>query len=567
MCVRARAHYLLRRRATRGEKCVGRRCITGHAVCECEECVSGTMSAVTALRRCVFLLLACAPSVRALDSKASLLLAVEPEDPKCFAEGMQDLTCFWEEEDCKHPDQFTFMYIYQDTTENSNTCAVTAQSVGGSRTRYICLLSRVQHFVPLDITVFQDGRLIHNRSLLIDHVFLLDPPANVTVTQTGERGQLKVRWQPPALMYMKNSMMYEVGYAPAGSHVEKREKVRANTELSLHSLHPDTRYNVRVRVKPDGLSYSGYWSAWAPWVSMTTPPAEMDPLILAMCVIISFILSLLLLTLLLSHRRFLLKKMWPVIPSPEKNFEGLFNVYGGNFHEWLGFGNRDYWCSPTFLFVEENSSLEVLSEAKFGAPVPVHTMPSKPLELTNKEVEERATGEPDSGLMDRKRGKPHQRWLLEHLQTLDQHSVPCYELPVLESSNAYVSLNHNSQQDSGAVSQLDDMSGELSPTQVLFTNLRTPACFLNLGSLSHNSEPGEISSQSNLEYSYGTWTPTGPSYTCMMATDSGIFTDYSHMNWGTTELGDKTVVYVNECKNDLPTCELPPRGHTICSGC
>lgn len=48
---------------------------------------------------------------------------------------------------------------------------------------------------------------------------LLDPPANVTVSSMGQQGQLNVSWVPPPLKYMDDSMMYEVSYTAADSHV------------------------------------------------------------------------------------------------------------------------------------------------------------------------------------------------------------------------------------------------------------------------------------------------------------------------------------------------------------
>lgn len=50
---------------------------------------------------------------------------------------------------------------------------------------------------------------------------LLNPPANVTASNNGEQGQLRVSWVPPPLKYMDDSMMYEVSYAPADSQTEQ----------------------------------------------------------------------------------------------------------------------------------------------------------------------------------------------------------------------------------------------------------------------------------------------------------------------------------------------------------
>lgn len=48
---------------------------------------------------------------------------------------------------------------------------------------------------------------------------LLDPPANVTVSSTGQQGELNVSWVPPLLKYMDDSLMYEVFYSLADSHI------------------------------------------------------------------------------------------------------------------------------------------------------------------------------------------------------------------------------------------------------------------------------------------------------------------------------------------------------------
>ncbi|MGH0153860.1 UNVERIFIED_CONTAM: hypothetical protein FKN15_061926 [Acipenser sinensis] len=58
---------------------------------------------------------------------------------------------------------------------------------------------------------------------------------------------------------------------------------------------------------------------------------DLDPLILALSLILLLIMTVLSITVFLSHRRFLLKKMWPPIPSPESTFGGLFTVHRGNF--------------------------------------------------------------------------------------------------------------------------------------------------------------------------------------------------------------------------------------------
>ena len=54
---------------------------------------------------------------------------------------------------------------------------------------------------------------------------------------------------------------------------ERPELGHARQEVVLRGLSPGTIYTVRSRGKLDGISYSGYWSAWTQPVSMKTPPA------------------------------------------------------------------------------------------------------------------------------------------------------------------------------------------------------------------------------------------------------------------------------------------------------
>jgi len=51
------------------------------------------------------------------------------------------------------------------------------------------------------------------------------------------------------------------------------EVARASSELILTGLQPGTNYSVQVRVKLDGISYNGYWSAWSDPVFVETLPA------------------------------------------------------------------------------------------------------------------------------------------------------------------------------------------------------------------------------------------------------------------------------------------------------
>ncbi|KAE8283655.1 Thrombopoietin receptor [Larimichthys crocea] len=504
---------------------------------------------------------------RAFERKVSMMLKEEPVNPKCFAETRNDFTCFWEEDEERagHVEEYYFTYTYQN--ENGSRCPLTVMPADGGKRLFVCHLNRAQMFVEMDIKVHREGVLLHNRSLLVELVFFLDPPANVTVSSTGQQGQLNVSWIVPPLKYMDDSMMYEVSYATVDSHIWKVEVARASSELILRGLQPGAEYKVRVRVKLDGISYNGYWSAWSEPVFMETLPAELDLLIVSLTLIISIVLIGLSLTLLLSHCRFLVKKIWPTIPTPDSKFQGLFTVYGGDFQEWLGHTSGGLWLTPAFFNPEEcPSPLEVLSELSLCPSLPPPPLPPKTSRaLTTGRREDMKKGldeRGDSALTEGWRATPHDHWLMDRLRALQQNPVPSSQSSLLESQDAYVTLNANNHSEE---EHLDDILEEELPLEVLFSSRKTALCesHSDLGSVQQSSGSGRLSSQSSFEYPNHVWMSKGPLYTYMAVADSGVSMDYSPMS-RLDDIG-KLVIYANDYKNEIPAHRRPflPRQHPL----
>ncbi|KAL3054263.1 hypothetical protein OYC64_006564 [Pagothenia borchgrevinki] len=505
--------------------------------------------------------------------KVSILLKEEPENPKCFAQSRKDFTCFWEEDEelSGSLDQYSFTYTYQN--ENSSRCPLKMLPAAGGKRLFFCHLNHTQMFVQTDIEVHREGRLIHNRSLLIELVFILDPPANVTVSRTAQPLQLNLSWVPPALKYMDDSMIYEVIYTTAGSNMGQVEVVAASSELILRGLQPGRMYKIRVRVKLDGISYNGYWSAWSDPVFMETLPAELDLLIMSLTLIISFILIVLSLTMLLSHRRFVVKKVWPTIPTPDSKFKGLFSVYGGDFQEWLGQTNRGIRLTPAFFYSEEcPSPLEVLSELSPRPSLPFPPLPPKAfraLPSVRKEDNDVKTEPDERELLDRgdpvlseqRIATPHNLWLMNRIRALNQNQVPCSQSYLLESQDTYVTLSAKNQN----IDELDDVLEETLPLEVLFASRKTVSyeSHSDLGSVPQSSNSGRLSSQTSFEYPNHAWMTKGPGYTYMAVADSGVSMDYSTMS--RVEDFGKVVIYANDYKNEIPAFRRPflPSHHHI----
>uniref|UniRef100_UPI00398E9F8D erythropoietin receptor isoform X1 n=2 Tax=Pristiophorus japonicus TaxID=55135 RepID=UPI00398E9F8D len=305
-----------------------------------------------------------------LDGKMLLVTAAGSEKLNCFTQMLEDFACFWDERDCCNITEYRFFYQYQNDG-NKKECPLSTERTVSDRIRYICKLPMmdISLFAPLDIEVSLNSSVVMSRKdIYINHVVVLDPPSNVTVRRTGKPDQLYVKWAAPKLKYLENSLMYEVNFSSVGSSVQKVEIVKGKTERIILDLKSQTEYLVSVRAKPDGLSLDGYWTQWSKAVSTFTD-SDLDPLILSLSFVLIMIIMLLVLTILMTQRRTIKEKIWPLVPSPENMFTGLFTVYRGNFQEWLGRSSAQIWWNLQFFSTDEPpTALEVLSEIKTFPP-------------------------------------------------------------------------------------------------------------------------------------------------------------------------------------------------------
>lgn len=212
---------------------------------------------------------------------------------------------------------------------------------------------------------------------------------------------------------------------------------------------------------------------------------------------------------------------------------------------------------PAYFYSEEfPAPLEVLSEVSLGPALPSSALPPKASEaLGEEEDEDKKLKKVDSALMEGWREPPQEHWLMDQLQAIHQHPAPRTQSSLLESHDAYVTLN--AQNHSGE-EPLDDILEETLPLHVLFASGRTSSeSRSDLGSLQQSSGSGRLSSQSSFEYPNHTWPPKGPGYTYMAVADSGVSMDYSPMSSSKIDDIGKGVIYTNEYKNEIPAHRRP----------
>nr|XP_008507736.1 PREDICTED: erythropoietin receptor [Equus przewalskii] len=258
------------------------------------------------------------------ESKAALLAARGPEELLCFTERLEDLVCFWEEAASAGVGPENYSFSYQLEGEPWKPCRLHQASTARGAVRFWCSLptADTSSFVPLElrVTAATSGAPRYRRVIQVNEVVLLDPPAGLLARLADEGGHVLLRWLPPPGAPMASLIRYEVNIS-AGNAAGGAQ-----------------------RCSPD-----------------------LDPLLLTLSLILVLILLLLAVLALLSHRRALKQKIWPGIPSPESEFEGLFTTHKGNFQLWLYQNDGCLWWNPCTPFTEDPpASLEVLSERCWG---------------------------------------------------------------------------------------------------------------------------------------------------------------------------------------------------------
>ncbi|XP_048198223.1 erythropoietin receptor [Perognathus longimembris pacificus] len=311
------------------------------------------------------------------ESKAALLAARGMEDLVCFTERLEDLLCFWEE---AASSGVNYNFSYQLEGEPWKPCGLHRTPTARGSVRYWCSLptADTSSFVPLELRVVTaSGALRYQRVIHINEVVLLDAPADLRARRAEEGSHAVLRWLPPPGAPMTTHIRYEVDVSAGSSAggAQRVEILEGRTECVLSNLRGATPYTFAVRARMAEPSFGGFWSAWSEPASLLTA-SDLDPLILTLSVILVLILALLAVLALLSHRRSLKQKIWPGIPSPESEFEGLFTTHKGNFQLWLSQNDGCLWWNPFTPFPEDPPvHLEVLSERCWGVSQTVELAP------------------------------------------------------------------------------------------------------------------------------------------------------------------------------------------------
>ncbi|XP_073510381.1 erythropoietin receptor [Phyllobates terribilis] len=295
--------------------------------------------------------------------------------PLCFTTTIFDLTCFWGS-GRSDSSSYTFHYKLDGETE---TCKLKTVAAHNGTWWHVCQfpVGKVALYSadPYHVTVTDNWEnSSFRRNCRPEDVVYLEPIVNIIVKEQSKPLGLLIIFEVTNISMLSNSMMYEVRYTRDESSVPKTERFQkvpvqqGYVKLFLYGVIKGAEYTLSVRAKADEF-YDGYWSHWADDVHIKISNVDVQYIILyVICGLIPVAAIILITT---CQRRFLKKKVWPKVPSPEHHFKELYTTHKGNFKLWLDQTDSYLmWISRNIYHEGPISTLEVLSELPIPPPLP-----------------------------------------------------------------------------------------------------------------------------------------------------------------------------------------------------
>ncbi|KAM4038914.1 erythropoietin receptor isoform 2-T2 [Anomaloglossus baeobatrachus] len=300
--------------------------------------------------------------------------------PFCFTTDMFDMTCFW-----KSGRSDASSYTFQDELDGkTETCKLRTVAATNGTWWHVCQFPPDNvGFLSLDphhITVTDNWEnSSFSRNCKTEEIAYLHPIVNITVKQQFRPLGVVITFMEPNIPMLSNSLMYEVKYTEDESNVQKTKTFQevgqqGCVQLFLHDVIIGAEYTLSVRAKAN-VHFDGYWSQWAEVIHVKI---SYDVLYIILFVICGLVLVITIILIVVYQRRFLKKKVWPNIPSPEHHFKELYTTHKGNFKLWLDQTDSYLmWISKNIFHEGPISTLEVLSELPMPPPLSSAQLPSK----------------------------------------------------------------------------------------------------------------------------------------------------------------------------------------------
>ncbi|XP_058938274.1 cytokine receptor common subunit beta [Kogia breviceps] len=241
----------------------------------------------------------------------------QPQNLQCFFDGAALLSCSWEvRSEVTSSVFFTLFYKSSPSAREQECSPVQTEETSSPYVRHCCQIpvpdprNHSQYIVS--VRPKEEEKLIKSS----DNIQMAPPTLNVT---KGTEGYI-LHWEEEKMNYKHIACIFQVQYKKEAASWEetKTEDFQNAHSMCLPPLETATRYQARVRVKPDPRGYDGIWSEWSEESSWDTEWV-LPMWVLALILVISTLILLVSLHFCGVYSYRLNQKWEEKIPNPSKS--------------------------------------------------------------------------------------------------------------------------------------------------------------------------------------------------------------------------------------------------------
>ncbi|XP_075444243.1 interleukin-7 receptor subunit alpha isoform X2 [Ascaphus truei] len=167
-------------------------------------------------------------------------------------------------------------------------------------------------------------------------------PLNLTITYHKPGKEFQIAFQVPFKKndYLEDKLVYQIALRKERDEwpgcendtVSNQCKTTKNTDMQIleREFEPGTKYDAKVRAKPNGNYFKGQWSTWSPTVHFETSSMQLQqnegastgpfiPLTVVGCLVCLFVITL----IIIFWKSRIKPLVWPEILDPKSTLEQL----------------------------------------------------------------------------------------------------------------------------------------------------------------------------------------------------------------------------------------------------
>ncbi|TDH08840.1 hypothetical protein EPR50_G00101730 [Perca flavescens] len=166
--------------------------------------------------------------------------------------------------------------------------------------------------VKLSSTSAPLGRTFYTQDFTLNNSIKTSPPCHLRGAL--EKDKFCLKWKAP-LLSLSAHLQYEVSYQIRGAEAWMTVSLKGpETHGTCLDVPAGSWYNVKVRAKPTGSIYSGYWSDWSDVLTGNNPP-DIGTLLWVCIPVSMLIIAIILICLFPTYLSKLKLYFWPPVPN------------------------------------------------------------------------------------------------------------------------------------------------------------------------------------------------------------------------------------------------------------